>query len=123
MLPQLMILAVLLFIAGAHGCTTVMVRVDEGPTVIGRTMELGIPYKKSELEQIYLHARGTPVGTAHGTHYNASKYGYLAVQFSIESISPGTFASTEGINEAGLTVSAQIHEGASYQVDSNKTRP
>ena len=106
---------------GAHGCTSVMMSVDNGPLVIGRTMELGIPYSKSELEQIYLHARGTPVGTAHGTHYNASKYGYLAIQFAIASISPGTFASTEGINEAGLTVSAQIHEGASYQPGSNKT--
>ena len=100
-----------------HGCTTVLARVVDGPTVVGRTMEFGIPYFKSELEQIYLHARGTPVGIAHGKHYNVSKFGYLAVQVAIASISPGTFSSTEGINEAGLTVSAQIHEGASYHPD------
>ena len=109
----------LAMVAPVAPCTTVMLKAKDGCTVIGRTMELGIPEVKSELEAIYLHPRGTPVGTAHGT-YNASKYGYLGVQISIHSFSP-MLATTEGINEAGLTVSAQTHVQASYE--SNASTP
>ena len=103
-----------LFAQRATACTTVMVRTaSDDCLVVGRTMELSIPKVRSELEQIYLHSRGTPVGTVHGK-LNASRYGYLAVQFNIGK-STLRMATTEGINEAGLTVSAQIHEGASYE--------
>lgn len=109
------------FVASSLACTTVMLKTaKDGCTVVGRTMELGIPLEKSELEQIYIHPRGTTVGTAHGT-YNASKYGYLAVQFAVGSTTL-RMATTEGINEAGLTVSAQVHMQASYEPSHNITR-
>ena len=115
-------LLLVLVLEPAAPCTTVMVKARDGCTVVGRTMELGIPEAKSELETIHLHPRGTPVGTAHGRH-NASAYGFLAVQLTIGSLSP-ILATTEGINEAGLTVSAQTHVLASYEPGApNATSP
>ena len=97
-------------------CTTVLLKTaKDGCTVIGRTMELGIPETASELEKIYLHARGSPIMAANGSKHNASRFGYLAVQFTFGSHTFPSLGTTEGINEAGLTVSAQVHVGASYE--------
>jgi len=81
--------------------------------VVGRTMELGIPAVKSELENIYLHPRGTKVATLHGS-LPASRFGYLAVQFTVGPLTL-PLATTEGMNEAGLTISLQTHVLARYE--------
>ena len=95
--------------AVCRACTTVLLKTrKDGCTVVGRTVELPIPPETSELERIYLHSRGTPVGTARGAHNATSRYGYLAIQFTIGSSTLPSLATTEGINEAGLTVSALV---------------
>ena len=113
--------------AVCHACTTVLLKTTrDGCTVVGRTMELAIPPETSELERIYLHARNTPVATARAdldssrrtgrhAHNTTSRYGYLAIQITIGSKTFPSLATTEGINEAGLTVSAQVHVDASYE--------
>ena len=103
----------------AEACTTVIVPTPEG-SVIGRTMELGIPNVNSELERIYLHPRGTNVSTLRGVLPGAV-HGYLAVQFSVEAFTL-PIGTTDGINEAGLTVSLQTHRGARYEA-ANSTKP
>ena len=96
-------------LAGATACSSVIVSTKSSTALIGRTMELGIPLSKSELEQIFLHSRGTIASGG-----IPSRYGYLGVQLSVGNLST-MLATTEGINEAGLTVSAQTHDSAEYE--------
>ena len=96
----------------AAGCTTVLVPTDNG-TVIARTMELGIPFMPSELEKLYIHSRNTPVSTIRGS-LPPSKFGFVAIQFNPAGNFTLPLGTTEGINEAGLTVSLQTHTLAVY---------
>jgi len=113
MSPVLHSTLITLLLTCAAACTTVIVPTPEGP-VIGRTMELGIPHVSSELEHIYFHPRGTKVQTMQGTLPDA-KYGYLAVQFALSDNVTLSIGTTDGMNEAGLTVSLQTHRAAVYE--------
>ena len=113
LLPNAAMLLLLLPQA-ATACTSVLVTTQSDGTVIGRTMELGIPRGPSEMEKIYTYPRGRPVPTSHGT-LNASQYGFIAFQFAVENFTLDV-GTTEGINELGLTVSVQTHTFASYEL-------
>ena len=107
-------------LAVAHGCTTVLVPTDNG-TVIARTMELGIPFMPSELEKVYIHSRNTSVATLRGS-LPPSKFGFVAIQFNPAGNFTLPLGTTEGINEAGLTVSLQTHTLAVYE-PANLSKP
>ena len=106
-------IGILVLVSAASACTTVLVPTGEG-TVIARTMELGIPFVHGELERIYIHASNKTVRTLRG-HLPPSKYGYVAVQGAIDCNLSLPLATTEGINEVGLTVSLQTHALAVYE--------
>lgn len=105
-------LPLLLLPGAAMACTSVLVPTPDG-AVIGRTMELGIPRGPSESEKIYTYPRGVRVHAARGT-LNASQYGFIAFQFAVENFTLDV-GTTEGINEAGFTVSVQTHTFAQYE--------
>jgi penicillin V acylase-like amidase (Ntn superfamily) len=108
-------LLLLLLPANVLSCTAVNIKTSDGITISARTMEMGIPRSDSELEAIYIHPRGTPTATVRGT-LNSSKWGFLAVQFSLdEKTLPFSVGTTEGINEKGLTVSVLTYNAASYE--------
>jgi len=113
MLTRFTVSLALLGLPTATPCTTVLFPTGDGATVIGRTMELAIPPFPSELEQIFFYPRGTAVPTLRGS-LNASKYGFLAVQIVLGNFTLG-IGTTEGMNEAGLTISLQTHVGAAYE--------
>ena len=109
----------LLLPGAAMACTSVLVPTPDG-AVIGRTMELGIPRGPSESEKIYTYPRGVRVHAARGT-LNASQYGFIAFQFAVENFTLDV-GTTEGINEAGFTVSVQTHTFAEYEAPDPSAR-
>jgi penicillin V acylase-like amidase (Ntn superfamily) len=96
----------------ALSCTTVAVPTETDGLVIGRTMELGgldlLPHWK-----MVVHPRSSA-----GTPGGSNPLGFVSVDvLTNDRIPPAVALGTcaEGMNENGLSVSAQTQQGAEYQ--------
>ena len=86
---------VLLLLRYAKGCTTVVVNATDGGTVIGRTMELGIPLPERASNNIWsLVTRSS----------DEKRFGYAAISAALGGATSDAFV-VEGMNEKGFTVS------------------
>ena len=113
--------------ASTSACTTVSVPTPEGD-VIGRTMELG-----GDLQDKWVgstHSRGEKMGALGskvcGTRTWTNKHGFFSVDLPDASVLPGLpggILGTDGMNEAGLSVSAQVLSASAgnYMVPNNST--
>jgi len=94
----------------AKGCTTVVVNATGGGTVIGRTMELGIPLPERASNEIWsLVAR----------QRDDKRFGYAAISAALGGATSEAFV-VEGMNEKGFTVSVQTLQQSVYE---NHTTP
>jgi choloylglycine hydrolase len=113
----LLLSVVALLATHANACTTVTVNASDGTTVIGRTMELGIPLTEKETNTLWslvTTARGAQLGD------QTLPLGFVAIAGAFHNESSlGLVA--EGMNEKGLTVSVQTLRGAEYQKKNDDT--
>ena len=108
-------------------CTSVSVPTSEGD-VVGRTMEL-----MGDLHDTWVgstHSRGEEMGALGkqvcGTRTWSNKHGFFSVDLPDASVLPGLptgVLGTDGMNEAGLSVSAQVlgASAGNYMVPGNST--
>mgnify|MGYP002860687946 CR=1 FL=1 len=96
---------VLLLLPYAKGCTTVVVNATGGGTVIGRTMELGIPLPYRASNQIW---------SLVATQRDDKRFGYAAIAAALGGATSDAFV-VEGMNEKGFTVSVQTLQQSVYE--------
>ena len=100
----------LLLLRYAQGCTTVVVNATSGGTVIGRTMELGIPLPDRASNTIW---------SLVATQRDEKRFGYAAISAALGGATSEAFV-VEGMNERGFTVSVQTLQQSVYE---NHTTP
>ena len=94
----------------ANCCTTVVVNATGGGTVIGRTMELGIPLPDRLSNTIW---------SLVATQRDEKRFGYAAISAALGGATSEAFV-VEGMNEKGFTVSVQTLQQSVYE---NHTTP
>ena len=94
----------LLLLPYVQGCTTVVVNATSGGTVIGRTMELGIPLPDRASNQIW---------SLVAMQRDEKRFGYAAISAALGGATSEAFV-VEGMNEKGFTVSVQTLQPVSY---------
>ena len=94
----------------AQSCTTVVVNTTGGGTVIGRTMELGIPLPDRASNTIW---------SLVATQRDEKRFGYAAISAALGDATSDAFV-VEGMNEKGFTVSVQTLQQSVYE---NHTTP
>ena len=97
--------ALLLLPNAAQGCTTVVVNATGGGTVIGRTMELGIPLPDRASNNIW---------SLVATQRDDKRFGYAAISAALGGATSEAFV-VEGMNEKGFTVSVQTLQQSVYE--------
>ena len=102
--------ALLLLPNAAQGCTTVVVNATGGGTVIGRTMELGIPLPDRASNTIW---------SLVASQRDEKRFGYAAISAALGGATSDAFV-VEGMNEKGFTVSVQTLQQSVYE---NHTTP
>ena len=100
----------LLLLPYANCCTTVVVNATGGGTVIGRTMELGIPLPDRASNEIW---------SLVATQRDEKRFGYAAISAALGGATSEAFV-VEGMNERGFTVSVQTLQQSVYE---NHTTP
>ena len=113
------ILGFLLCTRPVSACMTAHFPVEDGGTVVARTMELGAPLGETLLPiwKIVTHARGT----SHTVVGEPNALGFITVQVDIASVVPLITTAADGMNEVGLTVASQTLRGAVYQSPTNSS--
>jgi len=91
-------------------CTTVVVNATNGGTVIGRTMELGIPLPDRASNTIW---------SLVAAQRSSKKFGYAAIAAALGGATSAALV-VEGMNERGFTVSVQTLQQSVYE---NYTTP
>jgi choloylglycine hydrolase len=109
-IPHRYLYALLLLLRYAQGCTTVVVNATSGGTVIGRTMELGIPLPDRISNTIW---------SLVATQRDEKRFGYAAISAALGGATSDAFV-VEGMNERGFTVSVQTLQQSVYE---NHTTP
>ena len=100
----------LLLLPYANCCTTVVVNATGGGTVIGRTMELGIPLPDRASNEIW---------SLIASQRDDKRFGYAAISAALGGATSEAFV-VEGMNEKGFTVSVQTLQQSVYE---NHTTP
>ena len=111
MLRSAVVFGLAVCVRTVSACMTVAFPVEDGATIVARTMELGAPLGETLLPiwKVVTHARGT-VRTP-----TANALGFIAVQVDIPSVASFITTAADGMNEVGLTVACQTLRGAVYQ--------